>query len=56
MGKNNIRATKVFNMADTARTGKATVAKLRDAFVKMAPKINSNLIKDALMSFGEDKT
>lgn len=35
---------------------KVSVQKLREAFVKVAPRIDSNLISDALKSFGDDNT
>ena len=54
MKKYRVAATSVFNIADPNRSGKALVCGLREAFVKVAPKINSNLIADALKSFGED--
>ena len=47
-------ATSVFNVADPNRTSKATVEHLRGAFIKVAPKIEQDVIADALKSFGED--
>ena len=41
-------------MADSKRTGKATVKKLRDSFGKVGQKIDQGLVGDALKSFGED--
>lgn len=40
-------------MADGGNSGKATVKKLRDSFIKVAPKIDTNLISDAMQSFGK---
>jgi len=56
MQRCQIKAVSVFNMADSKKVGKVTVAALREAFVKLAPKIDANLIGDALKSFGDDKT
>lgn len=39
-------------MADGASTGKCTIKKLRETFIKVAPKIDKNLITDAMQSFG----
>ena len=41
-------------MADVSRMGKAPVKKLRESFGKVAPKVDKNLIADALKSFGDD--
>ena len=48
MQKNRLQARGVFQMADTGRTGQSTVKKVREAFIKVAPKIDKNLISDAM--------
>ena len=48
MQKNRLQARGVFQMADTGRTGQSTVKKVREAFIKVAPKIDKNLIADAM--------
>ena len=52
MQKNRLQAKGVFHMADTARSGQSTVKKVREAFIKVASKIDKNLIADAMQSFG----
>lgn len=54
MHKNKLQANNIFSMADTSRAGRVTVKKLSSSIVKLAPKIDKNLISDALKSFGED--
>lgn len=54
MHKNKLQAKNIFSMADTSRAGKVTVKKLSSSIVKLAPKIDKNLISDALKSFGEE--
>ena len=44
MQKNRLQAKNVFSMADESRAGKVTVKKLSSNFVKLAPKIDKNLI------------
>ena len=53
---NKVSAKSVFSMANVARAGQVSVQKLREAFIKVAPRIDSNLISDALKSFGDDNT
>ena len=52
--KARVSCTAVFNMADMNNTRKASVKRLREAFSKVAPKINKDLIGDALKSFSHD--
>ena len=55
MKSHRVSAQNVYGVANAAKTNKVSVRKLRIAFVKMAPSIDSNLIGDALKSFGDDK-
>ncbi len=54
MQKNKLQAKNIYAVADDKRVGKATVKKLKGAFAKVAPKIDKDLVADALKSFGED--
>ncbi len=54
MQKNKLQAKNIYAVADANRAGKATVKKLKGAFAKVAPKIDKDLVSDALKSFGED--
>lgn len=54
MSKLRITAKSIFVLAARLRSTTATVKKLREAFGKMAPKINQDLIGDALKSFSGD--
>ena len=53
MQKCKVQARSVFHLADSGKTGNSTVKKLRESFVKVAPKIDKNLITDAMQSFGK---
>jgi len=54
MQKFRLQSKQVFGVADTTKSGRATVKRLREAFGKVAPKIDKNLVTDALKSFGDD--
>ena len=53
MQENRLQAKSVFRVADTNGKGLSSVKKLRESFIKVAPKIDKNLITDAMQSFGK---
>jgi hypothetical protein len=52
MLKMKLKAINVFNLADPTHTESASRNKLIEAFTKLAPQINKNLLDEAFKSFG----
>lgn len=52
MKKHNVKATSIFRMASTSGSPNVYAGQIKIAFIKLAPKINPDLIRDSMLSFG----
>ena len=52
MKKHNVKALSVFRMASQSGAVNVYSGQIKNAFVKLAPQINPDLIRDAMLSFG----
>ena len=52
MKKNNVKAASVFRMAGSSGGANIYSGQIKNAFIKLAPQINPDLIRDAMLSFG----
>jgi hypothetical protein len=52
MKRHNVKATAVFRMAGSSGGSSVYSGQIKTAFIKLAPAINPDLIRDAMLSFG----